>query len=137
MMSQYIPDNVRKKVAGRANYRCEYCRIFERHSFLSFHIEHIVSLKHQGSSELSNLAYSCSICNINKGSDVATFLDNLDEPVRFYHPRRDIWNDHFRIEPSGFITSISKIGTATIKILDLNHPDSIIERSAMIIKGYF
>lgn len=134
-MSRYIPDAVRKKVAARAGRKCEYCRIYERYSFLEFHIEHIISLKHGGSSELDNLAYACAICNINKGTDIATFLDDLDKPIRFFHPRRDQWNQHFVLEHMGYLQAKTEIGAATIKILDLNHPDAMIERKIMIEKG--
>lgn len=117
--------------------RCEYCKIFALYSYLSFHIEHIVSLKHGGETVIENLAYSCPICNSNKGSDIATFVTSLDNPVRFFHPRRDIWKDHFQIEPSGLISSKTDIGEATIKILDFNHPDSIIERQLLIASNMF
>ena len=65
-MARYIPEDIRLLVSKRANHRCEYCRIHERHSYLAFHIEHIISLKHGGDSDPANLAYVCPICNINK-----------------------------------------------------------------------
>lgn len=91
-MSRYISDSMRAEVASRANFQCEYCLTLERHSYLAFHIEHIISIKHKGDSSIENLAYSCQICNLRKGSDIATFIDgNIDQPVRFFHPRRDQW----------------------------------------------
>lgn len=87
-----IPEALRKEVASRANFRCEYCLSFAKYSFLSFHVEHIISIKHGGSSEHDNLAYSCPICNLNKGSDIATVLDDIQKPVRFYNPRKDEWS---------------------------------------------
>lgn len=136
-MSRYISEALRNRVATRADFRCEYCRIYERYSFLSFHIEHIISLKHGGNSTVENLAYSCPICNVNKGSDIATFVDNPDDLIRFFNPRNDVWTDHFEVESSGLILSKTMIGEATIKILGLNHPDSIIERQIMIQMGVF
>lgn len=94
-MSRKISKQIRQTVIDRANFRCEYCRIFERYSFLAFHIEHIVSLKHGGDDNLENLALACPICNLNKGTDIATFIDSIDNPVRFFNPRNDIWDEHF------------------------------------------
>lgn len=136
-MRSYIPESIRESVAKRAKYRCEYCKVYERHSFLSFHIEHIISLKHGGESSEDNLAFACPICNLKKGSDIATFIDDDTEIIRFFHPRRDEWYKHFDIDTSGLISAKTKIGSGTIKIFDLNHPDSIIERKTMIAKGFF
>jgi 5-methylcytosine-specific restriction endonuclease McrA len=134
-MSQYIPDALRDLVALRAGFRCEYCQLPDNRSFFAFHIDHVLSLKHGGQTSATNLAYACSICNLSKGADVATFLDYPAMPVRFYNPRIDNWTDHFRVEPTGLLTGKTNIGNGTIKIIDLNHPDSIIERLAMIRLG--
>lgn len=45
--------------------------------------------------------------------------------------------DHFKILQNGNIKPVSAIGKATIKIRNLNHPDSILERSIMLEKGIF
>jgi 5-methylcytosine-specific restriction endonuclease McrA len=60
----------------------------------SAEIDHIIALEHRGSSDPSNLALSCWICNGNKGSDVASF-DKMGELSRLYNPRSDIWAEHF------------------------------------------
>lgn len=136
-MNRYIPDTLRNFVASRAMLRCEYCRIHSQNSFFTFHIDHIVSLKHGGLTATENLAYTCQICNINKGSDIATFLEEPTIPIRFFNPRIDDWNYHFLANESGLLEAKTDIGLATIKILDLNHPDSIIERREMIRRGIF
>ena len=43
-MSQYIPEALRKVVAERASYRCEYCQISALDTFFAFHIDHVISL---------------------------------------------------------------------------------------------
>jgi 5-methylcytosine-specific restriction endonuclease McrA len=85
----YVIETIKTEVFRRANYRCEYCLINETLSFFSFHVEHIVSLKHGGKTELDNLALACPICNLNKGSDIATLLPESVELVRFFNPRLD------------------------------------------------
>ncbi|MEM7369390.1 MAG: HNH endonuclease [Bacteroidota bacterium] len=137
MSRPYISEKIRQRVAKRAENRYEYCRVFDRYSFLSFHIEHIISLKHGGSSEEENLAYSCPIYNVNKGSDIATYVGDNPDPVRFFHPRKDDWDDHFDIASSGLISAKTEIGQATIEIFDLNHPDSIIEMRILIQNQIF
>lgn len=134
-MSRYIPDVLRDLVARRAKFCCEYCRLPDDRSFFAFHIDHVISLKHGGNTSAESLAFACSICNLNKGSDVATFLDDIDQSIRFFNPRRDRWSEHFFAEATGLLLARTDIGRATIKILNLNHPDSIIERRELIRLG--
>ena len=136
-MSRYISDKLRALVAHRAGFRCEYCRLLAEDAFFRFHIDHIVSVKHGGETVEENLAYACQICNWNKGSDIATFLSSRQTPIRFFNPRIDVWAEHFEIETTGFISEKTEIGAATIKIFDINQPDSIIERKAMIRLNIF
>jgi 5-methylcytosine-specific restriction endonuclease McrA len=71
-MSKRVAKSIKEKVAKRASNCCEYCLLPERVSFYKFHIEHIRSLKHGGTSNLDNLAYGCPDCNAFKGSDDCT-----------------------------------------------------------------
>ncbi|MBL7785346.1 MAG: HNH endonuclease [Chitinophagales bacterium] len=137
MSSRYISDNLRSFIALRANHRCEYCRITEQYAFFGFHVEHIISLKHGGKTEESNLAYACPICNTYKGTDIATLLPGSNELVRFFYPRMDQWNEHFMVLPTGEIQALSSVGIATINILRLNQPDAIIERRLLLELGIF
>lgn len=136
-MSRYISSFIREEVRRRADSRCEYCRIHDKFSFLAFHIDHIISIKHGGETVLENLAYSCPICNANKGTDIATYIGKPSRLTRLFNPRSDEWDQHFQIELTGEIIAITRVGRGTIKILDLNHPDSIIERLVLIRKGLF
>ena len=63
---------LRQTIADRAESLCEYCLIAEADTFYGDQIDHIISLKHGGSSETDNLAYACSLCNRAKGSDVGS-----------------------------------------------------------------
>lgn len=135
-MSEYIPDLWRKEVAKRADYRCEYCRRPEADSFIKFHIDHIISLKHGGITILDNLAFSCSICNGNKGSNVGSVLQNGEVFVRLFNPRKDDWFEHFEVS-EGVIYPKSEVAEATIKVLELNHLNRILERLDLIAAGLF
>jgi hypothetical protein len=136
-MSRYISKKQKEFVPKRANFRCEYCRLSAELSYFPFHIEHIISIKHGGKTISLNLAYACPLCNLKKGSDIATFLEKPNILVRFFNPRTDNWSDHFDIENTVLITAKTSIGAATIKIFNFNHFDSIIERAEMIRFGIF
>ena len=127
----------RELVSVRAAGRCEYCHLPQDVDLLPFQIDHIVSIKHGGTTNADNLAFSCIICNRNKGSDLGTFLDNTNELIRFFHPRKDEWSEHFSFGKDGVISPLTTIGAATLKILQFNHPDSIIERKLLIAVGQY
>ena len=132
-MSRYISKVLREIVAKRAQYRCEYCQIQENRTFYKFQVDHIISVKHGGITEIDNLALACTVCNRNKGSDLGTYIDDkLEELVRFYNPRKDFWSDHFEMLDTGVIAPQTDIGKATEKILGFNHPYSVMERKYVI-----
>lgn len=123
---------MRKHVSERAGLRCEYCHFPEAYSYFTYHIDHILSLKHGGSSDFDNLAYACSICNRNKGSDLGTIVEGEPGLIRFFNPRQDRWSDHFSCNKNGVIQPVTTIEEATIKILDFNHGESVLERRLLI-----
>ncbi len=118
---------MRAKVASRAGFRCEYCLIHESDAGFPREVDHVISRKHSGSSEIDNLAYACVLCNRRKGSDIAAVDPGMGEAVRLFDPRRDQWNDQFRLD-GGFIEPRTESGIATVRLLRLNAPDRIAER---------
>lgn len=135
-MSQKIPESLRRQVAARAKYRCEYCRRLETDSFIRYQTDHIISRKHGGKTSLENLAHSCPICNNAKGTDISTILDNDEILVHLFNPRKNNWFEHFGLE-GNLIVAKTDIGAATIKLLKLNVIDRILERSDLIDAGLF
>lgn len=135
-MSRYASAELRRKVARRANFRCEYCRLPEFAAMTRFQLEHIVSLKHGGKTTLENLAYACPICNSGKGTDLGTIVGSDDTFVRFFNPRKNDWFEHFEIK-KGQILPKSEIGEATIKILGFNKPERILERLELLDTGVY
>lgn len=135
-MSRYISQETRHRVAERAHFSCEYCLVHDDDSYLSFQIDHIISIKHGGGDHLDNLAYSCVSCNRAKGSDIGSVLLPDREFIRLFNPRTDIWENHFKILVTEIIP-LSTIGKVTIKILDLNNDLRIVEREALIEIGRF
>jgi len=134
-MSRYVPTKLRKQVAERANFCCEYGLFYEPHAFIKFQIEHIISLKHGGKTLSDNLAYSCFYCNNSKGTDLGTNLDS-DEIIRFFNPRKDDWLNHFELSKH-LILPKSAIAKATIKILGVNGEERLEERLAFYESGNY
>lgn len=135
-MNNRINPQIRQTVASRANNICEYCLIAEEDSFFRHQIEHIISRKHGGSSELDNLALACVFCNRYKGSDIASLVPETDKLIRFYNPRTDRWAEHFRFNGI-LIEFITEIGEATVRILQMNHEDQILERRVLNHRGRY
>ena len=96
-MARWISSELRQTVAARANFLCEYCLIAEADTFYGCEVDHIISLKHDGSSEADNLAYACALCNRYKGSDIGS-ISTTGEFSRFFNPRIDHWTEHFHLD---------------------------------------
>lgn len=137
MSSSYVSIEKQKIVKERSKYSCEYCLAPEDYFYLgSYHIDHIISEIQGGSNELDNLAFSCPACNRNKGSNLSAFIIETQEVVRLYHPRKDVWNEHFELKDNGEIHPSSQIGKATIRLLKLNFAETVLLRSVLLSIGY-
>lgn len=101
--------------------------IHEDDSGFAHQADHIVSLKHGGSSESANLAYACVLCNRHKGSDLASIDPGTGELVPLFNPRLNWWGDHFRVDGE-YIVPMSRTGEATTRLLQLNAPERLAER---------
>jgi len=135
-MRQLIPKAIRMPIALRAGHRCEYCQMHEDDLFLAFEVDHIVALKHGGGNEIENLAYACPHCNNHKGPDLTTFLDDYEDIVPLFNPRRHQWADHFNAV-KGEILPLTRMGEATIKLLRFNQPDLLILRQLLTQSGRY
>jgi WD40 repeat protein len=130
MARNVVGQILKKEVAQRANFRCEYCLLSEKVSLFRFHIEHIKSIKHGGNNDIQNLAYCCPDCNFHKGSDIATMQED-DTLIRFFNPRKDNWFAHFEID-NGAINGKTAIGDATVRIFKFNEIDRLIFRQELM-----
>ena len=135
-MSDRISPETRRIVASRANFVCEYCLMAEEDAYFRFQVEHIVSRKHAGSSELENLALASVFCNRYKGSDIASLKPETNELVRLYNPRVDHGREHLRLN-GVVIAPLTEIGEATIRILQMNHDYQILERQVLSRRGRY
>jgi hypothetical protein len=114
----------RRRVRARASERCEYCKLHQRHSEVTHHIEHIVAKQHDGSENTHNLAFACHLCNLKKGTNLSGIDPLTGLVVSLFHPRKDKWDDHF-IFRGAEIRALGASARATIRVLAMNDPDRI------------
>lgn len=131
----YIPEAVRRRVKQRANASCEYCLIPELFSDAIYHIDHVISIRQTGSSELSNLAYSCPTCNYYKGTNLSAYIADRELIVELFNPRLDDYSKHFKLLGTGKLEALSDKASGTIILLKLNSPAKTEERRLLIIAG--
>ncbi len=126
------------KVAARAEERCEYCRAPEQVFNFSFQVEHIVPRSMGGAQNLENLALACESCNLYKSD--AMFGQDGDESrdVRLFNPRRDRWDDHFRLEnEAGILHGLTRVGRATVTRLRMNSDFQVRARQHWVTLGLY
>lgn len=101
--------------------------------------DHVISVKHGGTTEENNLALACLTCNRNKGSDISSLAPGTETLVRFFNPRADRWSDHFRLDSADGITIVplTDIGEATARILGFNTGERLLERQALSEVGRY
>ena len=66
----YISPALRREIAERAGFRCEYCQSSERITSGPMHIEHVIPTAAGGRTEPDNLAYACALCNLHKATRI-------------------------------------------------------------------
>jgi hypothetical protein len=126
----YIPAELRRAVSARARRFCEYCLVHEDDTWFGCEVDHIISIKHGGTTTPENLALACMPCNRAKGTDIGSLVH--DRFTRFFNPRTDRWFDHFRVaEDDVRIVPMTAIGSATVRILGFNLPERLEERKQL------
>jgi hypothetical protein len=124
-------------VRVRAGDACEYCLMPQAIRRLRFQIDHIIARQHGGKTIASNLALCCGRCNLHKGPNLAGIDQDRGQMVRLFHPRIDLWREHFRWDGPRIVGLTAEKGRATIDVLAMNHPDDVAVRDEMIVRGVF
>lgn len=126
---------LRAKVRQRAGDRCEYCLIRQEHEDESpFHVEHIIAQQHGGTDEMENLALACCWCNAFKGPNLASIDPDSGALTRLFHPRRDVWAEHFRRDGAA-IAGLTDVGRTTAWLLQFNEADNLAQRALLLELG--
>jgi hypothetical protein len=103
---------------------------------LPFQIDHIVAEKHGGATVANNLALACPHCNLYKGPNVAGMDPVSGEVVRLFHPRTDVWSEHFQWDRARLLGQ-SSVGRVTIRVLAINAEDFLRFRRGLWQEGVF
>jgi hypothetical protein len=123
-------------VRQRAGGRCEYCHLPQAGSRVPFEVDHIIARKHGGPTIAGNLAISCLYCNAYKGPNISGLDPATGKLTRLYHPRRHRWSAHFRYQ-GGILIGRTAIGRTTIRVLEINLPNSVALRDVLMEDGIF
>lgn len=114
---------------------CEYCRLAQSGSFARFHVDHIIAIKHGGSDDDDNLCLACPDCNAHKGENVAALDPQTGNPTKLYHPRQQLWADHFSISPDVRLIGLTPEGHTTIFVLRINDEERVQQRQSEFAAG--
>jgi hypothetical protein len=125
----------RAYVRARAENRCEYCRLPQSAApYLKFHVEHVQAQQHVSDDSTNNLALACPACNRHKGPNLSTVHPQSRSLVRLFHPRADVWEDHFEFR-GALIVGLTDIGEATVRLLQMNNEDRVELRMELLANG--
>jgi hypothetical protein len=127
-----MDQETRQFVRQRAEDRCEYCRLRQKHAPLWRHqIEHVIAIKHGGSDDLDNLAWTCVRCNLSKSSNLSGIDNVTGQVVELFNPRTQSWRDHFAYQGAE-ITGTTPTGRATVAVLNMNEPRRLELREELL-----
>ena len=125
-----------QQVRARAKDRCEYCRVPQSSSRLTFPIDHVIARQHGGPTAAENLALCCGRCNLSKGPNIAGLDPHTRQLTRLFNPRADVWPEHFRYD-GPVIVGLTDVGRTTVAVLAMNQPYQMAARQALIDEGVF
>jgi HNH endonuclease len=124
-----IPRALRSGVFERDAGRCRYCGLSQLGHGATFHIDHILPRSRGGATALDNLALQCPSCSLHKADKVTATDPETGRSVELFHPLRQPWQEHFRLEPDGVCGGLTAVGRATVVALGMN---ALIPRFARV-----
>ena len=128
--TSHVPEAVRERVRTWSRERCCYCRAPRRLVLGQLEVEHIHPHSLGGTSDELNLCLACRLCNGFKSNQTVGHDPVSGEAVALFHPRRQMWDDHFAWSDNGLrILGRSPCGRATVVALRLNNDHAIEVRT--------
>jgi 5-methylcytosine-specific restriction endonuclease McrA len=122
MSKDRIPAHLARKVRERARLACEYCRLSQSEQEATFHIDHIHPAVLGGSTRFDNLALACVSCSLSKAARSGVRDPATGKIVSLFHPRRDVWSEHFDWTAHWRVVGLTPTGRATVTALKMNRP---------------
>ena len=136
MPSSRVTASQRRAVVERAQGCCEYCRSQALYATEPFSVEHIIPRYRRGENRLDNLALACQGCNNYKATKVEGIDPLTDTKAPLFHPRRELWTDHFRwSDDRTNVIGLTPTGRATVVELRLNRESLINLRELLYQAG--
>jgi len=126
--------HTRQFVQRRAKHRCEYCHLPKPGHDERFSIDHIIASQHVHDDSMSNLAFSCLRCNLFKGTNLSGIDPISGQITSLFNPRTQQWHQHFHWN-GPTLTGLTPAGRASIAVLQMNAPERVLLRQALIAEG--
>lgn len=119
-----ISPDVLEFVRQRAGFACEFCGITETDAGNRLTIDHFHPGRYGGDDNSDNLIYACFPCNQYKKD----YWPNTPEAISLWNPRQEAFTHHFLELNDGTLTSLTPVGTFTIRRLRLNRHQLVQHR---------
>jgi hypothetical protein len=133
----YIPVELRRRVASQARHRCGYCLTQELVIGRPMELDHLFPRSLGGPTTEGNLWLACSLCNDHKSNRVLIVDPQTGINVRIFNPRQQEWAEHFAwSEGATRIDGATAIGRATVAALQLNRPSLVLARRLWVAAGW-
>ena len=133
--SERSSPQLRREVAQRAQWRCEYCLTPHAYATQPFAADHIIPQSQGGKTTLDNLALACG-CNLYKGNSSHAIDPQTGHRVSLFHPRRQKWKRHFVWSTDSlYVVGRTRAGRATVEALKMNRPELVNLRRILYIAG--
>lgn len=124
-MSTYLTTELRRQLVAADDHRCAYCRTTQANSGQPMVLDHIIPESKGGETVFENLCFACRRCNEFKGPIVVVPDPLTNDVVPLFHPRQQIWEDHFAWDVSG-LRLIGRTAVGRVSIIGLNMNNEII-----------
>lgn len=125
-----------REVLSRARGLCEYCHSQQIFQPERFQVDHIIARQHRGETTTENLALCCLECNLRKGPNLTSIDPQSGQVALLFHPRRDVWNEHF-VWKGPILIGLTPAARTTIALLEINRSPRVLVRQSLIEEGVF
>lgn len=136
-MSIYLSAALRQRLQQADDKQCAYCQTSVDNTGQPLTIDHIIPLATGGETTFDNLCFACRRCNESKRGMVVARDPLTGEMTALFHPRRDIWSDHFNWDGSAtHIVGSTATGRATVLALAMNDETIVGARRRWVSAGW-
>ena len=136
-MSSYLQIGLRQRLLDADDHCCAYCQTTQGNSGQPMVVDHIIPTSQAGKTEFENLCFACRRCNEYKGPTVEAKDPLTGQIIPLYHPRQQIWEEHFSWDASGIrLVGLTSVGRVTIISLRINNEIIQVTRRRWVSAGW-